>query len=307
MSLIVLSPLSWATTIANTVLKSHSGFETSGYYSMLQGSQFADAGRLSKAEALLKYANEQLPQSVINTFSYASVLYDEANATSSPQAKIEKLKQAQWMFRRVTNLNPEFVLGYYKLSETSWDLQQYDAIVTYLKEGLEVNPDDVLMHYSLGLAYEKLNLANEAMVQYQWVLANNPHFSPAYYSLGSLLESQSRSNDAINLYKTAIKNQPDQNGYRLALADVYVTSEQYKSAEAILMDALSRDSQNYLIYVGLGHLYFTQSDFEKALTMYESAKKLEPQNTEVVYYISLSMSHLTKQQNSKTALQKASR
>ena len=211
------------------------------------------------------------------------------------------------MFRRVTNLNPEFVLAYYKLSEVSWDLKQYQEIVDYLTEGLEVTPKDMLMHFSLALAYQKLDKNDLAIKEFQTVLADNPQFTPAYFSYGELLETQGNIDEAVVLYKKALSAQPEQNGYRLALANIYVNEAKLDKAENILQEALRHDSKNYLIYVGLGHVYYTMGEYNRALTMYESAQKLEPDNRDVIYYIRLSMNHIPKQQNTQTALQKASR
>lgn len=271
-------------------------YAKSGFGMMLEASNLADEKQTIMAIQEFKKANEKLPNSLINTFSLGETLYEMAEKTNDPVRRKKLLQDAQWAYVRVTNINPDFVLGFYKLSEVTWDLEDYDQALLYIEKGLEEHPKDVILSYSKALALEKLEKRTEAVAAFEMVLEINPKFVFAYNNLAILYEEDGDLANAERIYRNAIDNlaSRDKNLFRVNLANLLIEQDKPDEAYPFLLEAQKQEPDNFLVYLALGHVYYAKRDFDRAVSYYAVASELNPEYADTYYYLSLTLDKMNR-------------
>ena len=151
----------------------------------------------------------------------------------------------------------------------------------YLQKGIiEYNNKNIFKAYSL---YRKANkFAEQAILQYKKIIENNPEDLNSYLRLGYIYEVRSIV-PFINDYDKALE-------YYL---------------KALALDAVS-ESKNKGIYIYLntraGSICYQMKDYPQAIEYLEMAKKISPQNVEVIYYLGLSYDKIDKKEEAREFL-----
>jgi tetratricopeptide (TPR) repeat protein len=236
---------------------------------------------------------------MMTLFSLGETHYQQAQNAKTDTERLAHLKEAEWNFERVTNINTDFLLGFYKLSESLWEQDRFADALKVLDTAIEVHPEDIILYYSRALALEKLERNAEAIETYQHIITLQPKFSIAYHNLGELYLSQDEPAQAEALYKQAIEQNDltgaQANGFRMSLAELYINQSRWAEAQAQLVKVISAEPDNFMAYLGLGHLQFEQKQFDKALVLYTKASELNPDHAETYYYLSLTLQALNRE------------
>ena len=167
--------------------------------------------------------------------------------------------------------------------------REYDEAIIEFEKSIELDPDHTESYYYLGQCYMQ-----KGIIEY-----NNKNIFKAY----SLYRKANKfAEQVIPQYKQIIKNNPEDLNSYLRLGYIYEVksiipfiNEYDKALEyylnALALDAVS-ESKNRGIYVYLntrvGSIYYQMKDYSQTIEYLEMAKKISPQNVEVIYYLGLS-------------------
>lgn len=150
----------------------------------------------------------------------------------------QTLDNAEGLFRRALDHDPEYALAYAGLCETylgNFRLKHRTEIVEPAErscnQALLLNPGLVEVHVALGNLYRHRGEYEEAEREYQRAIVMNPKLETAYYGLAKTYEAQDRLDEAEGLLKYAVDLEPGYWGTHLALGNYYLDFGQ--PAEAI--------------------------------------------------------------------------
>ncbi len=193
-----------------------------------------------------------------------------------------------------------------------------NGAIGWYKKALEYQPSFAEAWNNLGLVYTKQDKRKEAYAAFQKALLYNPGLAVAYANLGDWHMKKQEFRQAIGFYQKARYLDPDQINYILRLTNSYLKindverldnilrgiSDKYLLAEIysrigvdlaekeIYPDALSAfnralelDSQSRAALVNLGALYANMGDFNKAISVWQRANKIYPQDEEIKFNI----------------------
>lgn len=98
----------------------------------------------------------------------------------------KKVDEAEKLFKQVTTINPNHVLGALGLSDLYIEQKKYDAAITALDTALKQNDNVIELHYKKGEALEKKGDIAKAKEEYKAVLKYVPQYTEAKTALERL-------------------------------------------------------------------------------------------------------------------------
>ena len=158
-----------------------------------------------------------------------------------------------------------------------------------LEASLEANTNekkDISQILELGnLKYTYGDLAG-AKEQYERILLTHPTDAPAHENLGQTLLEMGDVAQAEEHWRAAIASSPYEVTY-IKLADLIDASffERHAEIQPLLEEAIATLGQSPALLVRLGNWYRQEKDFERALSHYQVALRLQPENTSLIQLI----------------------
>ena len=230
-------------------------------------------------------------------------------AAQHMQAGITADKQRQFdvaiaEFRKVTEIDPDFVDGFISLGQAYMEKHDFGAAIAPLKHAVEVNPDSAPAHQllgyalliegyasqaiphlervkdksALGIAQIQTGQLSEAVVNLQAALADHPNDPDILYYLGrasGLLSKQS--------IDTLLAAYPDSPRAHQAMGEDYFVLRQMPDAEKEYHEALRLRPDVPEVHLELGEVYAGAFQWVKAEEEFRAQCKLQPGNAEAAY------------------------
>lgn len=200
--------------------------------------------------------------------------------------------------------------------------KDHDRAVFYCEKAIKLQPQDATAYKYLGSGYSQLGKYTEAIDFYQKALKMQPtdeltqkNLANTYVGYGVKLKDQKKWDEAISAYKQALKLMPNLQVATTNLADVY-----WKKANAFresgnidqAIDAYLELKKMYPdepdIYSLLGELYLKKRHYPSALTAFQNAHTLKPDDPQarqnvIAVYLQYAQ-HLINVKDYKTAVEK---
>lgn len=158
-------------------------------------------------------------------------------ANGAARVKDEKYKEAESMFARVLENDPENAAALAGMGRVRLAEKKYQEALSLLERAAGKLPDDASLQASLGEAYDKLD----------------------------------RPVEAANAYGAALKVEPANGNYGIEQAQALVKAKQLDKAEAVLREVAKTDSQAEFVYTELGDVLREQGKLDDALKSYMKA------------------------------------
>ncbi len=158
-------------------------------------------------------------------------------ANGAARVKDEKYGEAEAMFARVLEADPEHPEGLAGMGRVRLGQKKYDEARGLLERAAAKLPEDASVHASLGEAYAKLE----------------------------------RHTDAAKAYGAAFAADPNNGNYGIAQSHGLQKAKQWEAAEAVLREVAKVDPQAEFVYTELGNTLREQGRLDDALHAYMKA------------------------------------
>lgn len=156
--------------------------------------------------------------------------------------------------------------------------EQYADAVTLLKDALKAKPDELDLQFELGSAYERAGNKAEAEKVFQQILEKHPDNTQTLNYLGYMwAESGVNLERAQSMLQKAVAAEPRNGAYIDSLGWVYYRQGKLDLAEKYLTDATRLLPRDVTVHEHLGDVLAKRGDVGRALDVYRTALKLEPE------------------------------
>jgi len=203
-------------------------------------------------------------------------LFQQGNAAQSAG----NYTQAESIWRRVIQLEPNNAKAYYQLCYVLDDQNKLDNAVAACRKSIALNSNDAQTYNVLGVALKNQGKLEEAIAAYRQAIQLDPKYAKAYNNLGVALKNQGKLEEAIAAYRQAIQIDPKfgqaYNNLGVALSD----QGKLEEAIAAYRQAIQIDPKFGLAYSNLGNALRTQGKLEEAITACRQAIQLDPKLTQ---------------------------
>lgn len=155
---------------------------------------------------------------------------------------------------------------------------------------------DLTLLLQAGNAYYTYGDLAKAIEYYDDILSTNPGDAPALENKGQALYDGGDYKGAAEAWSTAILSDPNPLTY-IRLASLYSNElpEHKARAQVLLEEAIATNGQEHDLVYALGNWYEMEGMLEEAISHYEIALKLEPENQDLRETVANLRAELTKQ------------
>jgi tetratricopeptide (TPR) repeat protein len=197
-------------------------------------------------------------------------LYQEglqARAQGNPHLAVEK-------YRAALALNPNYFEPLVGLSESFFQLEEYEEALTYLSRARSIDPDDIDLLNLEGEIRVALSMYTQARDLFLRVLAVEPNNLAAQFGLAELDIALDRRQQAAGRYRDSLKVQPYNAKALLSLAQLSADAGDRQAALSYLELALEQNANNPQVYYEAAGFALQENLAERAQVYLETALAL---------------------------------
>ena len=143
---------------------------------------------------------------------------------------LNKLQDAENIFRKYISLNPSSVITYNNLSGILKELGKYEEAENILRKSLEIDPLNANSLYNYGCLLIDLRNYKDAELIFKKSISFNPNNSDAYLNLGVVMRNLGELDKALFYISKALKINPNNALGFLNKGIVYKELKEYKLA-----------------------------------------------------------------------------
>ncbi len=187
-----------------------------------------------------------------------------ASAQSS-QTKIQKAREKDPQY--------QYNLGLFFLNQNN-----LDEAMKYLDKSLSINPQYYLAWNAVGLVHSMRGDLEESVKAFEKCLAIDPQFTEARNNLGMLYQEMNLLDKAEIEYRKAVQdlNYQSRELPYFNLAKLYVLQERLEDAFENIQKAVQINPRYAPAYNLRGYVFEKRDNWTEAVTSYETAAKLVP-------------------------------
>ena len=161
-----------------------------------------------------------------------------------------------------------------------------------LSKAIMLDPSDIEARYNISVLYMEIDRYDLAEAELKSAIESRPELKESYIALAELYAKTDRVSDAADILTKADRVWPENLIIRLKLATAWAKSNRFKEAEAEYKWVLKRAPLATAAINGLGNIYMIQRKYSLALSYYERAIELRPDEPEAIYNAALILEEL---------------
>jgi tetratricopeptide (TPR) repeat protein len=181
-------------------------------------------------------------------------------------------------YERSVSSDPKFARGYVELGLAYHHLEKYTQAEEAFKKAVTIH-DDSCAECGLGMVLHLQGRNEEAEKALKKAAALNPQDTCAFNQLGRMYYKLERYPEAIEAFRSEIKLRPNAISYHF-LGNSHLYSNQFEKALSAYHDALRIDPDYSRVYVYVGHAFSHLRRWPEASEAYQKAIKAKPNDTE---------------------------
>ena len=193
----------------------------------------------------------------------------------------------------------------YKIGRGFFVKGDYTQAVQYLQEALKEDPNYMDALYMLGLSYFGQKNYAKAEEQLGLVVRYDPQFVEAYQYLGQVYMAQKKYDQAKAHFQKMAGVPGGGVAGQYCLGVVYYQQQNLPMAEKSWKEAIRLDSKNARSHNNLGVLRSAEGKFVEAMTEFQLASKLDPENPSYLVNLAAAMIELKQVENARAQLARA--
>ncbi|MGB3238593.1 MAG: tetratricopeptide repeat protein [Geitlerinemataceae cyanobacterium] len=240
------------------------------------GNTYAQLGQLFYQQEQFDRATECY-QKIIELQPVSPYIYVQLGNILQKQANLE---EAIAYYHQALELDSENFGAYKNMGDTLKQQEKWDEAFVAYQKAKDIQPENPGIHLILGNSFRQNDKIEEAIASYQSVLKFNQQNFAAYKNLGDLLNQQGKTEEAIEHYQKALEIQPRKPGIHYILGNIFWKKSEPISAIEHYQKAIDLDpKQPFALYKRLGDLLQQQGQHPEALSVYQTALKIQPENS----------------------------
>lgn len=197
-------------------------------------------------------------------------------------AKLERTEEAIWAYEYAILIQSDFVPAMYNIANAYLDANKISSAIEYYKKCLEIDKNDPMVFCSLGECYEELDEFETAYEMYHRSTDLLPQLADAWLGKGIMSDLMGNHTRGVQELLIAVDLEPDKGEYWRMLANAYENAnkqEQALSAYEKAIDLEPDDKETIIDYLSFLAGISIEYVFEK---IEEHQELLEKNTTKMV-------------------------
>ena len=219
--------------------------------------------------------------------------------------ELQKYDEALKAFDEAVKLKSDYAPAWYGRGKVLEKLQRYEEALAALNKALQIQPDDAVVLDLEGVVLEKLQRYEEALNSFNRAVQIKSDYAIAWYHRGEVLNKLQRYDDALISLGEAIQQKP---AYAEALTErgkVLLKLEKYNDAIASLDKALVLDPNSPYAWGYRGEVLAQLKRYDEALATLDKAVAIKQDYADAQLHRGMILEHLQRYEEALAAFDKA--
>jgi arylsulfatase A-like enzyme/Flp pilus assembly protein TadD len=182
----------------------------------------------------------------------------------------------------LSNFKEHISQSYHNLGMAYAEEKDFDKAMSFYLKAVEIDPNASITYYNMGNLYLRQNKNEEAEKYYIKALNIDPQLAEAHYDLGLVYSKKNQFQKAIYHYQEAIRLKPDWQHPKDRLLAIQNHVAQIDLNIKSLKDSLLQNPNQPELHKTLATLFYQQDNINDAMSHWESASKLDPNDAQVL-------------------------
>jgi superkiller protein 3 len=217
-----------------------------------------------------------LTLSLATTLNGCSPSIDQLIKQGADAQKIKNYSQAEAIYRKIIQRQPNNAEAYYKLCDVLDDQNKLDDAVAACQKSITLNTNDAQTYFVLGIVLKKQKKLEEALKSYRRAIELDPKDAAAYNGVGNVLYDQKKLEEALKSYRRAIELDPKDAAAYNGVGNVLYDQKKLEEALKSYRRAIELDPKDAYAYNGVGNALRDQKKLDEAIAAYRQAIELDP-------------------------------
>ena len=214
--------------------------------------------------------------------------------------KTGKLREAEKLYRRVLQQQPDNADAWHLLGMALYSLGQLDESIECLQCTLTLTPNQPAVLANLGAVYRAADNLDEARRVLEQSVVFQPDSFKARTNLGAVYMEQGRAKEAESQLGFALSLNPEAVEAKMNLGNLWQKQERYREAEQIYRGLIQRQPNNALLFNNLGESLRQQGQMDDAITAMRRAVQLDPASVETRLHLARYLGVADEKEEAKT-------
>lgn len=189
-----------------------------------------------------------------------------------------KLIEAEKVYRKAVNKQPNFVEAHNNLGNVLVDLEHLEEAIRAYRKAVNLKPDHPMLLNNLGNAFQLKGENDNAIKWLNKSITKDPNYGDAYNNLGHALSDLGEIDQAVAAFRRSIQLNPENEIAYRDLAKNHKFSEyddEIRSMENFYNKPEISSEQKMHLAFGLGKAYEDIGEFEKSIEVIIEANRLK--------------------------------
>lgn len=243
---------------------------------------YSQSGQLRSATAEFEEAVRRNPNDVNARRILGRFYTQRIREGQQGRPNLDMLRQAIVQFEAVGERAPKDVDNWILLGRLQKLAQNSTSAERAYKKALEVDPDNEDALTGLAIVYSDLGDTVNASQMLKRVVDRNPNLR-TLTALAAAYEQMKEYKLAAETYKRAYEMNREQPDLKRAYASALFTAEEYDEAMKLFDELQMEEPNDLLALLRLSQIHRQKRDYAKAHEFARRARKIDPNNLEILY------------------------
>jgi tetratricopeptide (TPR) repeat protein len=193
--------------------------------------------------------------------------------------KAERFDEAIEQYQIALRLNPREKEVHYTMGQVLAAQSRFDDARTELEEALRAEPRNGDIRCEYGHVLGALGQKEEAEAQFQLAMRLSPRSAKVHYDYAMYLSEQGKIDNAIAEFQVALKRHPNHPEAHYHLGHAFYLKGDFEGARKHYEETARLDPKAP-VHSGLGVVYMKLGQTSKAISQFEEALRLRPDDAE---------------------------
>jgi tetratricopeptide (TPR) repeat protein len=190
----------------------------------------------------------------------------------------KRYPEAIKLLTRARKLRPRHPETLNNLGLALYETEEFAKARVCFEQAIAEKPDYTYPYNNLARILERDGSIDDAIATFTQAVELDSNYADAYYNLGLLLKKQDRFVEAEAKFCRALELAPGEARMWSDLGTTYKALGRLSEAERCTREALARESGRFDFWNNLGGILQEHGDFAGALTAYQQAETLKPED-----------------------------
>ncbi len=228
---------------------------------------YSEMGRHEKAEEMFYLARQLKDHCPLCYFNIGNSLFSR-----------QLYDRAIWCWQQTRNLSPNQPQVECRIAQAYWAKGDYHKAGEHFLAELRRGPGDVEVLMDYGIMLLEMNDLQTAREKFNRIIELHPANGMAHHYLGELYLNEGRVSLAVESFNRAIRLSPEPHGSHYRLGECFLLLGQKANAREHLLAELKNAPEQAEVMLDLGCLLVEVDEIAEAVSCFERAIEIEPQD-----------------------------